>query len=83
MRERDLDRDYRLYVEDPYVWISPFAAYARVHYELEKLEKDIERKEEERDRVWEGSHAVRGFLKEQIRDLEVQEYAVKAILYRF
>jgi hypothetical protein len=83
MRESDLDREYRLCVEDPYVWISPFAAYARVQYELEKLEKDIDRKEDELSRTWEGNHAVRGLLKEQIRDLGVAEHATKAILQKF
>ena len=83
MRESDLNRDYRLYVEDPYVWISPFSAYARVQYELEKLGKDIDRKEDELSRTWEGNHVVRGLLKEQIRDLEVAEHAVKAIECKF
>lgn len=82
-RETNVDRMYRLYVEDPYIWISPFEAYAQVQYELMKLEKDRDRLEDRLDRLTPYQHADRGILQEKLLDLDVAERAVQSIDHKF
>jgi hypothetical protein len=78
-RENEVDRMWRLYVEDPYVWISPFEAYAQTQYEMVKQEKDLRRLKDEVARLADFEHARRGSLKEKILDLEVKIFAVERI----
>lgn len=83
MKESEVDRKYRLYVENPYVWISPFEAYAQAQYEIAKIEKDRKRLESEVRRLAPFQHAARGIVEEKILDLKVSEFAVRAVEDKF
>lgn len=83
MRENDLNRDYRLYVEDPYVWISPFEAYARTQYELQKTKRDIKRAMDAKQSIPSHRPAEKGLWMEKILDLEIHEASITSIKNKF